>query len=193
MGKFIVFEGIDGSGKSSATKLVATRLGKKDLVVTGEPTSTWLGDAVRRSHKEGANPFTEAFLFLADRAEHTAEINGMVREGKTVLCDRYYYSTVAYQAAALEGKVDFDPFDWLLEINLRISTEPDIVFLLRVDPELALSRVNRRGKLSKFERLDFLKKVAANYDRLSKLRKNMVVIDSNGALDKVIDEVLRRL
>ena len=193
MGRFIVFEGIDGSGKSSVTKLVATKLAKKDIIITGEPTSTWLGDAVRRSHKECSNPFTEAFLFLADRVEHTAEIKRTVAEGKTVLCDRYYYSTVAYQAAALEEKVDFDPFDWLLGMNLKISIEPEIVFLLRVDPEIALARVNKRGKLSKFERLDFLKKVAANYDRLSKICKNMVVIDSNGSLDKVIDEVMSRL
>jgi dTMP kinase len=193
MGRFIVFEGIDGSGKSSVTKAIAQKFGKSDVIVTGEPTDTWLGDAVRRSHKENADPLTEAFLFLADRSAHTEAIRGWLKEGKTVLCDRYYHSTVAYQGAAMEGGKDIDPFAWLLEMNQRISLEPDIVFLFKVDPEIALGRVKRRGKLSKFERLEFLTKVAANYDRLANLRGNVVVVDSNGSLEKVIDEVIRRI
>jgi len=193
MGRFIVFEGIDGSGKSSITKAIASKLGNSDVVMTGEPTDTWLGDAVRRSHKEEADPLTEAFLFLADRVAHTEAIKRWIAEGKTVLCDRYYHSTVAYQGAAMEGKIDFDVIDWLLGINLKVALEPDAVFLFKVDPETALKRVTSRGKLSKFERLEFLTKVAANYERLAKMRKNIIVVDSNGPLDKVIDEVMRRL
>jgi len=193
MGRFIVFEGIDGSGKSSITEAIASMLGGSDVVVTGEPTDSWLGEAVRRSHREEADPLTEAFLFLADRVAHTEEIRRWLKEGKTVLCDRYYHSTVAYQGAALEGKTIFDPVDWLLDINLKIVLEPDIVFFFRVDPVIALKRVSKRGKLSKFERLEFLTKVAVNYERLAKARKNMVVVDSNRPLDKVIDEVFRRL
>ena len=193
MGRFIVFEGIDGSGKSSITKAIASKLGSSEVVTTGEPTDTWIGDAVRRSHKEEADPLTEAFLFLADRVAHTEKIKRWVGEGKTVLCDRYYHSTVAYQGAALEGKTDFDVIEWLLGINLKVALEPDMVFLFKVDPETALKRVTSRGKLSKFERLEFLTKVAANYERLAKMRKNIIVVDSNGPLDKVIDEVMRRL
>ena len=193
MGRFIVFEGIDGSGKSSITKAIASNLNKPDIIVTGEPTDTWLGDAVRRSHKEEVDPLTEAFLFLADRVAHTEAIGRWMGEGKTVLCDRYYHSTVAYQGAALEGKMAFDPIDWLLDINLKVSLEPDIVFLFKVNLEVALKRVNSRGKLSKFERLEFLTKVAANYERLAKMRKNIIIVDSNRPLDKVIDEVIGRL
>jgi len=193
MGRFIVFEGIDGSGKTSVTKAVASKLNKHDIILTGEPTDTWLGDAVRRSHEEDSNPFTEAFLFLADRAAHSEAIRLWLKKGKTILCDRYYHSTVAYQSAAMEGKVDFDSFAWLLEANMKVSIEPDTVFLFKVDPEIALKRVSSRGKLSKFERLEFLTKVAANYDRLAKLRKNIIIVDSNGSLGKVIDEVMRRL
>jgi len=193
MGKFIVFEGIDGSGKSSVTLAIPSRLKHTDLVVTEEPTTTWIGDAVRRSHKEKSDPLTEAFLFLADRVAHTDRIRSWLKEGKTVICDRYYHSTVAYQGAALEGKVEFDPVEWLLDINLRISLEPDIVFLFRIDPKTALTRVNNRGKPSKFEKLDFLTKVAANYDRLAKMRKNVVVIDSSRPLEAVIDDVVARI
>lgn len=193
MARFIVFEGIDGSGKSSVARAIAGKLGKSQAVLTSEPTMTWLGDAVRRSHAEKMDPYTEAFLFLADRASHTAAIKQWLSEGKTVLCDRYYHSTVAYQGAALEGAVGFDPVKWLLDMNLRVSLEPDIAFFFRVDPEVAIGRVNSRGKPSKFERLDFLRKVAANYDRLSKTCKNVVSIDSSGPLDSVIAEVASRL
>jgi dTMP kinase len=193
MARFIVFEGIDGSGKSSVAKAVASRLEREKAVLTEEPTKTWLGEAVRRSHAEKTDPFTEAFLFLADRATHTEALRKWLADGKTVVCDRYFHSTVAYQGAALEGKVDYDPFDWLLDANLKISLQPDIVFLFKVDPEIALQRVNARGSLSKFEKLDFLRKVASNYDKFPKMFKNIVVIDSNRPLDSVIADVMRRL
>ena len=191
MARFIVFEGIDGSGKSSVAKAIAGKL--EDTVLTEEPTKTWLGEAVRRSHAEKTDPFTEAFLFLADRAAHTEAIRRWMADGKTVVCDRYFHSTVAYQGAALEGKVDYDPFDWLLDANLKISMQPDIVFLFKVDPETALQRVNARGSLSKFEKLDFLRRVASNYDKFPRMFKNIAVIDSNRPLDSVIADVMRRL
>jgi dTMP kinase len=193
MARFIVFEGIDGSGKSSVAKAVVGKLSGENAILTGEPTKTWLGEAVRRSHEERVDAVTEAFLFLADRTAHTASIRRWLSEGKTVVCDRYFHSTVAYQAAALEGKVKFDPFEWLLEENLRISLDPDVVFFLRVNPEIALRRVNARGSLSKFERLDFLRKVALNYDRLSKMYDNIIVVPSDGPVDSVIADVVQRL
>jgi len=193
MARFIVFEGIDGSGKTSVAKAIASRLISENAVLTGEPTKTWLGEAVRRSHAERTDAFTEAFLFLADRTEHTESIRRWLEEGRTVVSDRYFHSTIAYQAAALEEKVRFDPFEWLIEENRKISIEPDIVFLLRVDPETALRRVNARGSLSKFERLDFLRRVASNYDRLSKMYDNIVVVPSDGPLDSVIADVVQRL
>lgn len=193
MARFIVFEGIDGSGKSSVAKAVVGKLSGENAILTGEPTKTWLGEAVRRSHEERVDAVTEAFLFLADRTAHTASIRRWLSEGKTVVCDRYFHSTVAYQAAALEGKVKFDPFEWLLEENLRISLDPDVVFFLRVNPEVALRRVNARGSLSKFERLDFLRKVALNYDRLSKMYDNIIVVPSDGPVDSVIADVVQRL
>ena len=188
-----MFEGIDGSGKSSVAKAVVGKLSGENAILTGEPTKTWLGEAVRRSHEERVDAVTEAFLFLADRTAHTASIRRWLSEGKTVVCDRYFHSTVAYQAAALEGKVKFDPFEWLLEENLRISLDPDVVFFLRVNPEIALRRVNARGSLSKFERLDFLRKVALNYDRLSKMYDNIIVVPSDGPVDSVIADVVQRL
>ncbi|MEM2839099.1 MAG: dTMP kinase [Thermoplasmata archaeon] len=193
MPKFIVLEGIDGSGKSSVKKALPERLGTENLVLTEEPTDTWLGEAVRKSHREKVNPFTEAFLFIADRAAHSELIRGWLGQGKNVICDRYYHSTVAYQSAALEGTVDFDPVPWLLSINRKVSIEPDLVFLFRIDPKVALSRLKNRNELSKFEQIGFLEKVAANYDRLTELCRNIVVIDASQPFEEVILEVMSNL
>ena len=193
MPKFIVLEGIDGSGKSSVKKALPVKLGLKDIMVTEEPTKTWLGDAVRRSHKEKVNPFTEAFLFIADRVAHSDQIQDWLSKGKDVLSDRYYHSTVAYQSAALEGKVDFDPVPWLLAINRKVSVEPDIVFLFRIDPKTALRRLKDRHELSKFEQIGFLEKVAANYDRLTELCRNIEVIDASRPFEEVLLDVTSHL
>lgn len=193
MPKFVVLEGIDGSGKSRVKKALSERLQLESIVLTEEPTNTWLGDAVRRSHREGVNPFTEAFLFIADRAAHSDQIRIWLEQGKSVISDRYYHSTVAYQSAALEGKVDFDPVPWLLSINRKVSVEPDMVFLLKIDPRIALSRLKNRNELSKFERIEFLEKVSANYDRLTELCRNIVVIDAARPFEEVVLEVMSNL
>lgn len=193
MSSFTVIEGIDGSGKSAIVNALRERLKSEEVIFTEEPTNSWLGDAVRRSHDEKANPLTETFLFLADRSAHAHEIEKWLSEGKQVICDRYYHSTVAYQGAALDGKVDFDPFSWLLEVNRQIAPEPDIVFLLDVAPSISLDRIIDREALSKFEREDFLEKVAGNYSKLAELLDNIIVIDASEPLEEVLRNILDEL
>jgi len=189
MTQFIVFEGIDGSGKSTVARAIASLLGEGSAVLTEEPTKSWLGNAVRKSHQMRENPVTEAFLFMADRASHNEKIKKWLSDGLSVVCDRYYHSTVAYQSAAIADRDDSDPFDWLLEINQRISIEPDLVFLLDIDPKTALARVNRRGEQSKFEKLEFLEKVAQNYQRLASASKTILIIDASRSLGDVVSEI----
>ena len=83
-GKFITFEGIDGCGKTTVSKLVWRQLQKQKVkaVWTCEPTKSWLGAAVKRGWTEKAGVFTESFLFMADRAEHVDEICGLMGKGK---------------------------------------------------------------------------------------------------------------
>lgn len=190
MSGFVVLEGIDGSGKSSVARLVAKRLGTK-AVLTREPTDSWLGRAVRRGDNRQISPYTDALLFMADRAEHTEEIARLVKRNKTVICDRYYHSTVAYQAAFLEDVFDGDAFRWLLDANLKISIHPDLTVLLVIPPELALRRIERRSKLSRFERLAFLKEVHKNYLRLAKHDPTIVKLDGTKDLASVVEEVLK--
>ncbi len=189
MSGFVVIEGIDGCGKSSVAKEVVRRLGKK-AVLTREPTDTWLGKAVREGEGRKISPYTDALLFMADRAQHTEQIAAWLAEGKTVVSDRYYHSTVAYQAANLEKVFDGDAFKWLLESNRRISIHPDLTVLLVIPPELGLERIKGRAKYSRFEKLGFLKKVHKNYLRLARLDRSIVKLDGERSLEAVVDDVL---
>jgi len=186
---FVVIEGIDGCGKSSVTKELARRLGKR-AILTREPTDSWIGKAVRKGTDQRISPYTDALLFMADRSIHTMDIDKLVSKGKLVLSDRYYHSTVAYQAAFLEGKFEGDAFEWLLDANLRISRRPDLTILLDIPPELGLERIKARRALSRFEKLGFLKKVRANYLKLARLDRSIVRVDARKSLDKVVDEAL---
>ena len=107
-----------------------------------------------------------------------------------VVSDRYYHSTVAYQAANLEDVFPGDAFKWLLDANLKFSRHPDLTVLLTIPPELALKRVSKRGALSRFEKLEFLKKVHANYLKLARKDKSIVKVDATQDLETVVREVL---
>ena len=185
----VVLEGIDGCGKSSVSARLAEAIGRRALL-TREPTDSWIGRAVKRGDKDKVSPYTDALLFMADRARHTEQIREWISKGKLVVCDRYYHSTVAYQAAFLKDSFDGDPFKWLLESNLRISIHPDLTVLLVIPPEVGLERIRGRKKLSRFEKLDFLKEVHRNYLKLARLDKSIVKVDADRPLDTVADEVI---
>lgn len=189
MARFIVIEGIDGCGKSSVAGKIAESLGA-DSVLTREPTDSWIGEAVRKGEKGEVSPYLDALLFMADRAQHTLDIARNLAEGKTVVCDRYYHSTVAYQTAHLRLCSLGDNFNWLLDANLRISIRPDITLLLIVDPETAFKRIGGRGWTSRFEQFDFLRDVQNNYRRLARNDETMVEIDAEPPLPEVVKEAL---
>lgn len=188
-GKFYVFEGIDGSGKSTVSKHFAERLRDSGRRVewTAEPTNGWIGEQVRRANREAHSPFAETLLYVADRAEHTNQIRTWLSEGKDVVCDRYEGSTLAYQSVTLRPYLGPKALEWLRSINAPFVLHPDATFLLRIDPELAMRRVNRRRGTEKFEKAEFLRKVAAMYDRLSLEDLSYIVIDATLPMDEVVD------
>ena len=186
---FVVIEGIDGCGKSSVAKSVAERIGRR-AVLTREPTDSWMGRAVKKGSKKQISPYTDALLFMADRVLHTEHISELLAKNKLVVSDRYYHSTVAYQASNLKEVFKGDAFKWLLEANLRISLHPDLTVLLVIPPEEALKRVGRRGKLSRFEKIGFLREVHANYLKLARIDSSIVKVDASQDLKTVVDEVL---
>jgi len=181
-GRFIVFEGIDGSGKTTASKSLvdSLRASGLDAEWTCEPTGTWTGDAVRKGSKEARSPATEALLYAADRSEHAAWIDETVSKGAWVVCDRYLGSSLAYQGAVLGGALE-----WLKSINGPIAIEPDVTFLMRLEPEEAMRRMSGREGAHKYEKLEFLRKVDSIYSDLA-AEHSYVVLDASLPPERVV-------
>jgi dTMP kinase len=195
-GKFYVFEGIDGSGKTTVSRKLFERISQeshREVLLTVEPTDCWLGDTVRRSYDEDISPFTEALLFLADRATHTERIKEWLSEGIIVLCDRYNASTMAYQGSILRRKMGDEALEWLRTVSKHVVIESDITFLFSLSPGKALERLDERDETTKFEKLGYLKEVDAIYNRLAEEDSRYFVIDASTPLDEVVNEVARAI
>ena len=189
-GAFIVFEGADGAGKSTLCERISEELSGRgiDTVLTAEPTHEGIGAFIRSGSAGDISQRTEALLFVADRNDHTEWIQKQVSEGKVVLCDRYFASTVAYQSARLDG--DASEIDWLIRINDEFIDIPDAIILLDIDPEVGKGRVGKRGEeISKFERLDFQAQVRSNYLDLAK-EFGFSVIDASRSREEVYSEAM---
>ena len=150
MSRLITFEGIDGSGKSTQARLLADYLLGKGIRVffTKEPGEGKLGEAIRTEILDRRNieidPYAELCLFCADRAQHVGElILPKLKDGYTVICDRYYDSTLAYQGS---GR-DLDPdLVFRMAMASSLGVEPDITFFLSIPVEQALLRLKDRAK-----------------------------------------------
>ena len=169
MKHFVTFEGIDGSGKSTVSKLVCERLIADgfDVVLTTEPTDSLVGRFVKQCIQTQNDPYVTSFAFVADRMDHCRLIRQWLAEKKIVLCDRYDESTFAYQAAQLDEAID-DPIKWLKELSNNRIIVPDRTFLFVLSPTDALARISHRDSLIPFERQAFLEKVSKYYLKVCK-------------------------
>ena len=176
MKRFVTFEGIDGSGKSTISKLVYERLQSEGIkvVLTVEPTDTEVGRFVQQCIQTNGDPYVTAFAFIADRIQHCHQIREWLSQGYVVLCDRYADSTYAYQGAQLEEEVR-SPIRWLQELSHDRILVPDRTFVFVVDPKTALARIQHRKALIPFERIAFLEKVQKNYLRLAREKRYCTV------------------
>ncbi|VVB88556.1 putative thymidylate kinase [uncultured archaeon] len=191
-GKLITLEGIDGTGKSSIANILKNRL--PEVVFTREPTQSWIGKAVMKSIESEADPLAELFLFVADHAEHIAKvIRPALDNGKIVISDRYSDSRYAYQGVTLSDNFE-DAVAWVQGIHGGWTIVPDLTILLTIDPEIAVLRCGVRGDKTKFEKLEFLKKVQDNFLRLAGEEPDrFVIIDAGEELEKVRCEVEMRI
>jgi len=169
MKHFITFEGIDGSGKSTVSKEIYNKLKSNglDVVLTFEPTNSWIGKIVQKNIETRSDPFVTAFTFIADRIDHCKKIQKWLDSGKIVICDRYSESTYAYQAAQMQGIID-TPLKWLKELSTDRIITPDRTFLFVVEPKVSLARIQHRDNLIPFEKVGFLEKVHNNYLEICK-------------------------
>ena len=188
-GLFIVIEGVDGTGKTTLAGGIRSRLigMGMDCVTTAEPTDGPVGRLLRKGVTD--NPKAEALLFVSDRAMHTDAMRERIEKGETVVCDRYYASTLAYQAASGTGVDE----SWLRSLNDQVIMKPDFVFLLDADPELCSARIDRRGEeRSRFEHLEYQRLVRENYLRIAK-EDGFTVIDASKGQEAVLDEVFSQI
>jgi dTMP kinase len=158
-GSFIVIEGLDGSGKTTQAKILVRKLKQScDAVFTAEPSQGKTGKFIRNRvlYGEKRSPtVVEALLFAADRIEHIHdEVMPKLEEGRLVVCDRYIYSSLAYQGSAGLS------LDWIQTINEN-ALKPDLSLFIDVNPEVVLSRLKR--KKSVMENLKIQQKVREIY------------------------------
>ena len=156
---FIVFEGIDGAGTSTQLKLLSEK-DSENIYITAEPTEFETGIFLRKMLK-GDFPLdskTAAFLFAADRNEHLFGKGGIkeqTEKNKIVACDRYIFSSLAYQSVSC---------GWDLPYKLNENFPlPEILFFFEIDPEISLQRIQGRGFTEIYEKLDYLKKTEEQY------------------------------
>jgi dTMP kinase len=183
-GQLIVFEGLDGSGKSTQVARLATKLraAGHDVVATREPTKGEYGQRIRSLAKSGGSVShaEELRWFVEDRREHVVEVvEPALSAGHVVICDRYFLSTVAYQGARGADA------DEVLESSEAEFPIPDLVVLLEITPEAGLARVHERGGAieTHFEEVEYLTAVDAIFRRVD--RPYLVRIDGSADTDLV--------
>jgi len=180
---FIAVEGIDGSGKTTVIAEVAKALPR--VYVTREPSGGPIGRLLKEWALRGgtADPHVDALLFAADRVEHyKREIEPRLREGYIVITERYVESSIAYQGAA--GV----PIEYILYIN-SVVPRPHLTIILDVDPAEAVRRIKARGRLEKFEDVEFLRRVREIY--LARARaEGYLVIDAGRPAGELAKDVV---
>ncbi len=193
---FIAFEGIDGSGKSTQVKLLSYNLknaGHK-VYITCEPTESPIGKLIRDifSHKMEADHRTIAGLFIADRLDHLLNkkdgILKKLEEGYTVITDRYYFSSYAYQGTHM-------PMEWVIQAN-SLSTNilrPDINIYIDISPEVSMERLTSdRSSIDLYETIENLHSVRNKYKEAFELLKadeKIFVLDGNRAPQTIASEI----
>jgi len=185
---FIAFEGLDGSGCSTQTNLVSGWLREKGYkaMATKEPTSNIIGGLIRGqlTHDWQTGMECLQLLFAADRAFHLEkDIIPALRQGKIVVSDRYFFSTVAY------GSLEVDR-NWLLKTNDQFMM-PDLTFLLKVSPRVCIKRTEERfAGVELFEEEEKLKDVWDTYEYLAKKFPRVFIIDGERTRGKVLRDVI---
>ena len=190
-GRFIVFEGIDGAGKSTQINALSARLLAMGHKVhhTAEPTTLDTGRMLRAAlgGKEARSPAEMAALFTLDRIAHNKEINAALEAGQDVICDRYYYSSLSYQGYVCD-------YEWIKAMNCQCPDirRPDLCIFLDLPPAVSLERITARGGEKEiFESEETLTRVRETFLSVFRdLPDRVAIIDATGTPDEVAARVL---
>ncbi|HET6996921.1 MAG TPA: dTMP kinase [Chitinophagaceae bacterium] len=197
---FIALEGIDGSGKSTQVKLLSDKLKKEGFKIytTFEPTDSPIGSLIKNifRHRIEADHRTIAGLYVADRLDHLLnKTNGILKkmeEGYTVITDRYYFSSYAYQGTHMS-------LDWVIQAN-SLSADllrPDLTVFIDVPPEVCMQRLSEgRDIIQLYESLENLHNVRSKYlEAFEKLKneEKIFITDGNRTVDAISNDVWNKV
>lgn len=207
-GKFIVFEGIDGSGTSTQSQLLDAHLSNLGIKshLTCEPSNGPIGSMIRQIFKgrismpTGANPLTPAsdlfdeqmaYLFAADRHDHLFNmidgVYSLINKGHTVISTRYFFSSYAYHCTS-NADIEF-----VKTLNSRFPN-PDLVIYLDNPASVSVSRINRRAFKDKYENSHKLLKAKENYDSLFRsYMGNLLILNATDKVDEIHQKIINRV
>jgi len=204
--KFITFEGGEGTGKSSLIRRLSEELSKMEIphIKTFEPGGTPLANVIREVFKhpkvdlkkEPIEPLTELFLLSAARVQHVQQkILPALKEGKIVLCDRFYDSTRVYQGI-LSGNTIIELED-IIKMSVN-DLEPSITFLIDCPAEISCSRIKNRGQLDsdRFDEGDikYHEKIRQGYLKVaSRFPNRFIVLDGTCSVEQLVGRVIKIL
>jgi len=195
--QFIVFEGLDGSGKTTQVSRLKDYFLQRGVIClcTREPSDSAIGGMARDAVRGRAplSPDTLALLFAADRAEHMVkEIKPALEKGMVVICDRFVYSNLAYQGTAI-------PMQDIVDYNKAAlnSRSPDVTFFIDTTPEECTRRIiASRAGMDIFDGIDYAEKIRTQYlQAFSRFEQQMPVvrIDGNNSPDEVFDHIITEM
>ncbi len=192
-GKFIVLEGIDGSGKATQTILLSQKLEKEGHKVKfinfpqyGQKSAGMIENYLREQKYSNNNgsitPYQASLFFAIDRFDAKQQIEKWLKNGNIVLCDRYVGSNMAHQGCKIEDDLEQKEFfDWLekMEYEILKIPKPDINIVLKIDPkegQLLAKRDSKKKDLHEDD-INHLKMAAQAYDKIAEQRKDFISID----------------
>ena len=203
---FVVFEGVEGSGKSFQSKKLYLNLKKKKIntILTREPGGTRTAELIRKlilkdyfskDQKEKFDRYTDTLLYLAARNEHVkTKIIPALKQKKVVICDRFIDSTIAYQVYGKKIK-----FNFINNIHKYIldGLKPDITFLLKVSKNSSKKRLKNRKTKNRYDNFSqfFYSKVQNSFVNIAKMKKNYFIFDSSkndNELENIIFGIIKK-
>ncbi|MWP49953.1 MULTISPECIES: dTMP kinase [unclassified Gilliamella] len=197
IGKFIVIEGLEGAGKTTAINTIAQILNQhhiNNLQFTREPGGTPIAEALRNIIKNGLDnePLTDKAELLMLYAARIQLIDNVIKPalkaGKWVIGDRHDLSTQAYQGGGRQlGQI----FITTLKQQVLADFKPDLTLYLDIDPKIGLMRAKARGKLDRIEQqsLPFFKRIRQRYLELAKQDNTIMIIDASQSIDNVTKQI----
>ena len=199
---FIVFEGVEGSGKSYQCKKLLSNLKTKKIstILTREPGGTKSAELIRnlilkdyfnKSQKEKFDKYTDTLLYLAARNEHVkTKILPALNKKKVVICDRFIDSTIAYQVYGKKVNYNF-----INDIHKKIlgNLKPDLIFVLKVSSKVSKKRLKKRKKTNRYDNFSksFYDKAQKAFIKLAKNKRNYFILNSSNNDNTLEKEILK--